>query len=108
MLTWDQIAHAFASALGVKADIVHVPSEVIAAADPVWGAGLVGDKAHSMIFDNSKLRGLVPGFQAEIGFEQGAREIVAWYTADPARQRTDPHLDALMDSLAAAWRPRAV
>ncbi|HTU07835.1 MAG TPA: SDR family oxidoreductase, partial [Trebonia sp.] len=60
VLTWDQIARALAAALGVTARIVHVPSDVIAAADPEWGAGLVGDKAHSMIFDNSKIRSIAP------------------------------------------------
>jgi len=48
----------------------------IAAADPDWGAGLLGDKAHSMVFDNAKLRSIVPGWRAVIPFEQGAREIV--------------------------------
>jgi nucleoside-diphosphate-sugar epimerase len=63
----------------VTPHIVHVPSDAIAAADPQWGAGLLGDKAHSLTFDNSKLRAVVPGFCATIPFEQGAREIVAWY-----------------------------
>ena len=56
VLTWDQITHALAAAAGAEPKIVHVPSEVIAAADPVWGASLLGDKAHSMVFDNTKLR----------------------------------------------------
>ena len=99
-LTWDQIAHALAAALGVTPRIVHVPSEAIAAADPEWGTGLVGDKAHSMIFDNSKLRSIVPGWHATVPFEQGAREIVEWHRADPARQVVNPELDALMDKLA--------
>src|SRR5487761_1870911 len=101
VLTWDQIARALAAALGVTARIVHVPSEVIAAADPEWGAGLIGDKAHSMVFDNSKLRSVVPGWRATIPFERGAREIVDWYLADPARQVAGGKLDALMDKLAA-------
>ena len=103
VLTWNQIAEAFATALGVTARLVHVPSDAIAAADPEWGAGLLGDKAHSMVFDNAKVRGLVPGWQAVIPFEQGAREIAGWYLADPARQVTDASLDATMDKLAAAW-----
>jgi nucleoside-diphosphate-sugar epimerase len=103
VLTWNQIAEAFAAALGVTARLVHVPSDAIAAADPVWGAGLLGDKAHSMVFDNAKLRSLVPGWRAAIPFERGAREIVEWYLADPARQVTDASLDATMDKLAAAW-----
>ena len=101
VLTWDQIARALAAALGVTARIVHVPSDVIAAADQEWGAGLLGDKANSMVFDNSKLRSVVPGWRATIPFERGAREIADWYLADPARQVVNERLDALMDKLAA-------
>ena len=54
-----------------------------------------------MVFDNSKLRSVVPGWRAVVPFERGAREIANWYLADPARQVTDERLDALMDKLAA-------
>ncbi|GIE98436.1 hypothetical protein Ari01nite_59010 [Paractinoplanes rishiriensis] len=104
-LTWNQITEALGAALGVAPRIVHVPSDAIAAADPDWGAGLLGDKAHSMIFDNAKLRSVVPGYLATIPFEQGAREIVAWYDEDPARQVVDERLDTVMDRLVAAYRP---
>ncbi|GAA2632661.1 SDR family oxidoreductase [Dactylosporangium fulvum] len=104
VLTWNQIAEHLAAALGVEARIVHVPSDAIAAADPDWGAGLLGDKAHSMVFDNSKVRELVPDYVATIPFHQGAREIVAWFDADPARQVADEHLDKVMDDLVARWR----
>jgi len=103
VLTWNQIAQTLAAALGVTARLVHVPSDAIAAAEPDWGAGLLGDKAHSMVFDNAKLRCVVPGWHAVIPFEHGARQIVDWYLADPARQVTDAGLDAVMDKLAAAW-----
>ena len=96
--TWDQIARTLAAA-GVEARIVHVPSDAIAAADPEWGAGLLGDKAHSMIFDNSKLRTVVPDYRATIPFEQGAREIIDWHDADPARRQINTHLNTLIDDL---------
>jgi nucleoside-diphosphate-sugar epimerase len=99
VLTWDQITRALAAAVGAPADIVHVPSAVIAGADPHWGGSLLGDKAHSLVFDNSKLRSVVPGYRAVIPFEQGAREIVDWYDADPDRQQVDTRLDAIMDKL---------
>ena len=104
VLTWNQIARSMAAAAGVEARIVHVPSDAIAAEDPGWGAGLLGDKAHSMVFDNSKLRSVVPDFRATIPFEQGAREMVEWFDADPARKQVDPTVDAAMDRLVERYR----
>jgi hypothetical protein len=52
-----------------------------------------------MIFDNSKLRSVVPDYRATIPFEQGAREIVGWHDADASRQKVDARLDAVMDRL---------
>lgn len=106
MLTWDRIAQSLAAAAGVRARIVHVPSDAIAAVDAEWGAGLLGDKAHSVVFDNSKLRAVVPDYVATIPFEQGAREIVAWHDADPARRQVDPAVEQTMDRLVEAFRPR--
>jgi nucleoside-diphosphate-sugar epimerase len=103
VLTWDQIAYALGAALGVTPRLVHVPSDVIASHDPEWGAGLLGDKAHSMVFDNAKVRLLVPGWRALVPFERGAREIADWHLADPARQVVDEKLDALMGRLAADY-----
>ncbi|MEA5455016.1 SDR family oxidoreductase [Sinomonas sp. JGH33] len=104
VLTWDQIAHILARAAGVEARIVHVPSDAIAAADPEWGASLLGDKTHSAVFDNSKLRSVVPDFVASIPYEQGAREIVAWHDEDPARRTVDARHDRLLDELVERFR----
>jgi nucleoside-diphosphate-sugar epimerase len=98
-LTWNQIHEILARAARASAQLVHAPSELIAAHDPEWGAGLLGDKTHSMIFDNTKLRRLVPEFRAEIPFCRGADEIIAWYDADPARRVVDARFNALTDAL---------
>lgn len=103
-LTWDHITQSLARAAGVEAKIVHVPSDAVAAVDPGWGAGLLGDKAHSMVFDNSKVRSVAPGFVPRTTFEQGAREIVAWHDADPARRQVDARMDAVMDDLVERFR----
>jgi len=103
-LSWNQIYEIVAHAAGVEPQLVHVPSDLIAAYDPGWGASLLGDKAHSMIFDNSKIRRLVPDFQPRIPFWQGAREIIAWYDADPVRQVADPSFDVLQDRLISAMQ----
>jgi nucleoside-diphosphate-sugar epimerase len=104
VLTWDQIARLLAAAAGVEPKLVHVPSEVVATVDPEWGAGLLGDKAHSMVFDNAKVKSLLPGWSAQIPFAAGAREIVEWFDADPARRVVDRQFDAACDRLVAARR----
>jgi nucleoside-diphosphate-sugar epimerase len=99
-LTWDQIHQILGRAAGAEPQIVHIPSETIAAYDPEWGAGLLGDKAHSMIFDNSKIKRLAPDFAASsIPFTRGAEEIIEWYDADPGRQVVDHELNHLMDRI---------
>lgn len=103
-LSWNQIYEIVAHAAGVEPKLVHVPSELIARYDPRWGAGLLGDKAHSMIFDNSKIRKLVPEFQPSIPFWQGAGEIMAWYDEDPKRQVIDIKMDTLHDRLIEAMK----
>lgn len=104
-LSWNQIFQQVAAAAGAEAKIVHVPSDILAHYDADWGDSLLGDKAHSMIFDNSKIKRLVPEFTAKIPFWQGAKEIIAWYDADPARQTIDPAFDQLLDTLIARYDP---
>ncbi len=103
-LSWNQIYATVAAAAGVEPRLVHVPSDAIAAADPDWGAGLLGDKAHSMIFDNSKVKALVPDYTATVPFARGAAEIIDWYDGDPARQEVDAAMDATMDRLVEQYR----
>ncbi len=103
LLTWNQIFELVAQAAGTIARIVHIPSDIIARYDADWGDGLLGDKTHSMIFDNSKIKRTVPDFAATIPFAQGAKEIIAWYDADPARQAIDEALNNRIDAMIAAY-----
>jgi nucleoside-diphosphate-sugar epimerase len=97
VLTWDMIANELAAAAGATANIVHAGSNAVAQAFPEWADGILGDKAHSLIFDNSKIKSLVPDFVASVPFALGAREIVGWYDEDPSRQVVDHDLDARID-----------
>ncbi len=102
VLTWDQIYRILGRAAGAEPTIVHAPSELIARFHQEWGDGLLGDKAHSVLFDNSKIKRFVPGFGCTIPFARGAEEIMAWYDADPARQVVDESFDRAMDAVVAA------
>lgn len=104
-LTWNRIYQLFAQAAGApEPELVHVASETIAAHLPDLGPQLLGDKSHSVIFDNSKVKSLVPGFVCTTPFAFGAREILAWYDADPNRRRVDSELDEGFDRIIAAAR----
>jgi hypothetical protein len=59
----------------------------------------LGEKTHSCIFDNSKIKRVVPGYQATIPFSQGAREIIHWFDDDPSRKVINPEYNALIDQL---------
>ncbi|WP_165068191.1 SDR family oxidoreductase [Marisediminicola senii] len=107
VVTWNQVATMLADAAGVTADIVHVTSDTIAALVPDEGPSLLGDKTHSVIFDNSKVRSLVPDFVATIPFAAGAREIVEWHDAHPNLAEVDPEVNAVLDRLVATVRPAA-
>jgi nucleoside-diphosphate-sugar epimerase len=100
-LTWDAIAQDLARAAGADADIVHVASAQVVREIPPWEGPIIGDKSYSLVFDNTKIKRLVPGWTATIPFWRGAREIVDWYDAHPERQVVDPRLDQALDRLAA-------
>ncbi|MBI1334108.1 MAG: NAD-dependent epimerase/dehydratase family protein [Armatimonadetes bacterium] len=99
LLNWNQIYDIVAAAAGTTARKVHIASETLAAHDPNWGPGLLGDKANSMIFDNTKIKRTAPDFVCTYPFARGAEEIIGWYDADPARQVINAEKDALQDKL---------
>lgn len=102
-LTWNQIFDLVADAAGCEAKKVHIPSDVIAKSELGWGPGLLGDKANSSIFDNSKIKRAVPEFVCTTPFSVGAREVMAWHDADPARQVVDERVNGLIEELLAKW-----
>ncbi|MFO7869705.1 MAG: NAD-dependent epimerase/dehydratase family protein [Bacteroidales bacterium] len=98
-LTWNGIYEILGAAFHKTPHIVHVPSDVIAQHHKDMGDSLLGDKTHSMIFDNSKIKALVPDFECTTPFSEGAQEIAEWYTNHPDFAKVDPELNAVFDSL---------
>lgn len=98
-LSWNQIYTQLGDAIGVEPDILHVPTDAIVAADPSESGSLWGDKAHSTVFDNSKIRAVVPDFEPSMPFSEGIRETVNWFDAAPGRQAIDDEANARWDRL---------
>ena len=94
-LTWNQIYEIVADALGVELKAVHVSSEFLAACSQSDHLGsLIGDKANNGIYDNTKIKRLVPDFTATTRFDQGVRKTVANILGDPRLQKEDLQYDS--------------
>jgi nucleoside-diphosphate-sugar epimerase len=99
-LPWNQIYQLFARAAGVsEPELVHVASQTIAAHSDELGPNLLGDRSHSVVFDNTKIKSLVPDYCATVPFADGAREIVNWYDANPGLQLVNPQFMDLSNRL---------
>ena len=103
VLTWNQIYGTIAEALGVRPKIVHIPSEFIAGVVPELRGSLLGDKTWSVVFDNSKIKSFVPGFEATVPFAQGIHRTLEWFAGDVRRQVIDRAVHEQMDRILEAY-----
>jgi nucleoside-diphosphate-sugar epimerase len=103
VLTWEQIYLEVYRALGVAPNVVHVPSDVIAQYWPDAYGSLIGDKANSVVFDNSKVRSFVPGFACEVNWSEGLQRALSWFEEHPEYQTIDGDLDSIFDHLIEAY-----
>lgn len=108
LLNWNQIYQAVAEAAGAELKAVHIATDFICSeADKLgqeWMRGnLLGDKANSAVFDNTKIKRFVPGYVATIPFREGIKRTVEWFDANPGRIRIDEGNMRLMDAILAAY-----
>ncbi|WP_342548958.1 SDR family oxidoreductase [Paenibacillus sp. FSL P2-0089] len=102
VLNWNQIYAAIGEAAGREPKVVHMSTDFIAANTPAGTAdGLIGDQAVSSVFDNSKIKRLVPDFQATLPFAEGVKRSVAWFEAHPELCTVDQDWSKMLDGLIA-------
>lgn len=103
--TWDQIYKLVGDAVGVETHLVHVPSEFfpMAASDWFWSELVVGDLAHSALFDNSKIRRYVPGFAPDRTFIRSVVDMAAWRREHPEEAMAEPSVNLIIDRLAKGY-----
>jgi nucleoside-diphosphate-sugar epimerase len=103
-VTWNQIYQCIADTLGVPLRACHIPSDFLAAvSDYDFEGSLLGDKACSVMFDNTKIKRAVPDFCAAVRADQGIRQTVQYILAHPEYQIPDPEFDAWCDRVIAAY-----
>ncbi len=100
VLSWNQLYDAVGEAVGISpVKKVHIPSDLIARLSPEQEGGLIGDKSHSVIFDNSKIKQVVPEFNATIPFKTGIKETIKWFDAHPERSGINEETNAMFDKV---------
>jgi len=104
-LSWNQIYRTIADALGVKLDAYHVAADYLSAVGDKYGydfeGSLTGDKSVSVVFDNSKLKRLVPDMRTTVPFNRGVRIALDYVLSHPECQVEDPEFDAWCDKVIA-------
>ena len=102
-LSWNQIYESVARALGVKLIPYYVSSDFLASVDK-WNfrGALLGDKAVSVVFDNSRLKSAVPGFKATVNFDEGVRRTIEYILSHPECQVEDAEFDEWCDKVIAS------
>jgi nucleoside-diphosphate-sugar epimerase len=99
VLTWNKITETIADSVGVKPDIIHIPSGFICFHEPEHTGGLLGDKAVSVVFDNSKIKSFSPGFKAEILFKDGIKQSMEWFMSHPELCGVDEEFNRFCDHI---------
>ncbi len=102
VMTWEEILRQIAEAAGLEAKVTHISSEFICAFKPDETGSLFGDKISSVIYDNTKIKRFVPGFETSIPFREGIGRTIAWLEAHPPYCVVDAGHDAVMDRIIAA------
>jgi nucleoside-diphosphate-sugar epimerase len=103
VLTWNQIYLQTYSALGVTPNLIHISSELLAMWNDHYIGSLIGDKINSVVFDNSKIKRLVPDFGCKVPWAEGVKRTIAWFDADPNRQSINVEADTNWDTIISAY-----
>ena len=99
VLSWNQIFNTIGKVAGAEPDIVHIPTDFINSINPEIGAGLLGDKAHSVVFDNSKIKKIVPDYEATVSFEEGIKNSLEWIEEHPEYCKIDEENNKIVDMI---------
>lgn len=103
VLSWNQILEIIAKTVGIEPKVVHVSSDFIAEFIPGARGDLLGDKAVSIVYDNTKIKRFVPGFTATTSFEEGVAKAYKWFEEHPEACTIDDELNEQLDRIIDAY-----
>lgn len=106
ILSWNMIYEILAQSLGCELNAVHIPSDFICSVEPEYTGTLLADKATSVLFDNSKIKTFVPGYQATIPFAEGIKRTLKWFDEHPEQKIISSEENARIERVLEAYGVR--
>ena len=103
ILNWNMIYKILADSLNCELNAVHITSDFIGKIEPMFIEKLQGDKAESVIFDNSKIKIFVPEFTATIPFSAGIKRTLHWFDENPKMKFINPETNQKIENILKAY-----
>ena len=104
LYTWDQLTNILAKELGVKPNIIHIPSDFIIKYMPEMEGPLLGDKSWSSIFDNSKIKSISKEYTSKVGYEDVVKDVIKFYKENPETHKISPDYETLYDKVVEIYK----
>jgi len=106
VITWNQSFQIVARECGGTANIVHIPTDYIHNVDPEMARPLLGDRTYSLVFDNTKIKQISPGFHAKVTYAEGVRRTLAYYERHPEMKKVNQQAVEGLDRVLALWHAK--
>jgi len=103
ILNWNSIYKILAASLDCELNAVHIASDFIGKIEPMFIEKLQGDKAESVIFDNTKIKSYVPEFKATIPFSVGIKRTLNWFNEQESRKTVNPETNQKIENILKAY-----
>ena len=98
-IPWNKIYDCIGEALDIEVKKIHISTDFLVKCQADFEGGLIGDKANSVVFDNSKIKRLVPDYVATVRFDQGVKHSIKYILSHPELQIADVEFDLFCDKI---------
>lgn len=95
--TWERLNEIICENLGVKPNIIHIPSSFIVSEAPFLRGDLLGDKSCNTVFDNSKIKSISHNFNASTRYEDIAPNAINSLLGNKKLQNIDEEFNLWYD-----------
>lgn len=99
-ITWNQMAMDIMQALEVtERNIVNIPAEKALQITDFYSEVVNHQHMGNYVFDNSKIKEIIPEWKQEIDFGDGIKQTIDWLKEEKVRQRINPRYNEVLERI---------